>query len=66
MPFPETVTELVAAGYKYESDSHCTGCGAAIEWYRTPKGKMMPMDVDKDGNCEPHWGTCPKAKDFRK
>lgn len=23
----------------------CTGCGAAIEWYETLKGKMMPMNA---------------------
>jgi hypothetical protein len=66
MPFPETVSELVAAGYKFLNEAHCTGCGAAIEWYETPNGKKMPMNVDGDGNCESHFSTCPKHKDFRK
>src|ERR1700756_5787733 len=66
MPFPDTIDALIAAGYKFEDHGHCRGCGAAIEWYVTPKGKMMPMDVDPDGNCESHFGTCPEAKKFRK
>ena len=66
MPFPETIDELKAAGYKFLNDSNCRGCGFAIEWWETPKGKKMPMDVLADGTCESHWGTCPKAKEFRK
>lgn len=66
MPFPETTAELEAAGYKFLNDANCSGCGAAIQWWQTPKGKRMPMDVDLDGNCESHFSTCPKSKDFRK
>jgi len=66
MPFPETIDELRKAGYVFENDSNCKACGAPIEWYRTPKGKMMPMDVEPGGDCVPHWGTCPNATDFRK
>lgn len=40
----------------------CKGCGAAIAWVKTPAGKSMPVDADGT----PHWGTCPKAKDFKK
>jgi hypothetical protein len=66
MPFPETTTELVNAGYRFDNGANCRGCGASVEWWITPKGKRMPMDVDADGNCEPHWSTCPNAKEFRK
>ena len=65
MPFPETITDLAQAGYRYESDAACRGCGARIEWWTSPAGKMMPMEVDNDGNCETHWANCPKAKEFR-
>jgi len=65
MPFPTTIEEMKQAGYVFDNDSHCRGCGAKIEWWKTQKGKNMPMDVDQDGNCEPHWSSCPKAKDFR-
>lgn len=66
MPFPETTGELIAAGYKFDNDAHCRACGVWIEWWITPKQKKMPMDVDSQGNCEPHWSSCPNASDFRK
>lgn len=65
MPFPTTVEELKAAGYVFSNDANCRGCGSRIEWWTTPKGKKMPMDVDESGNCVSHWSTCPNAKDFR-
>lgn len=64
--FPETIDEMRTAGYIFKNDSTCRGCGARIEWWTTPRGKFIPMDVDADGNCEAHWATCPKAKEFRK
>lgn len=64
MPFPKTETELRAAGYEPPMMStKCTGCGAEIEFWRTPKGKQIPLD---SGTLEPHWSTCPKAEHFRK
>jgi hypothetical protein len=62
-PFPRTDTELTSAGYEYESKDKCRGCQADIEWWLTPRGKHMPLDP---GTLEPHWSTCPKAKDFKK
>lgn len=66
MAFPKILEELVQQGYKFENDSHCTGCNASIEWWTTPRGKKMPLDVDEAGNVVSHFVTCPKAKDFRK
>jgi len=66
MPFPETTQELVQQGYKFDNQANCRGCGAAIEWWITPRNKKMPMDVDADGNAESHWANCPAAKEFRK
>ena len=63
MGFPKTDNELTKAGYTFEGKGKCKGCGAEIEWFRTPKGKAMPIDP---GTMEPHWSTCPVAKDFRK
>ncbi len=63
MPFPRTDNDLAAAGYEFDNKSKCRGCGAEIAWYRTPKGKAIPLD---EGTLEPHWATCPKAKDLRK
>ena len=63
MPFPKTNTDLAAQGYVFDNSAHCRGCGAEIDWYRTPKGKKIPLDP---GTLEAHWSSCPKAKDFRK
>lgn len=43
--------------------SHCKACGAEIDWVRTEKGKLTPVNV-KDGTT--HWATCPKAGLFKK
>ena len=42
--------------------SDCSGCNAEILWVKTKNDKWTPLD--KDGVV--HWGTCPKAKDFKK
>lgn len=64
MPFPKTETELRAAGYEPpKKPSKCRGCGAEIEFWRSPKGKLIPLH---SGTLEPHFATCPKAKEFRK
>ena len=69
MPFPKTRDELIAAGYRFENHSRCTGvhCGKEIEWYRTPKGKTMPFNVMPEGSsrAETHFSTCPDAEEFR-
>lgn len=66
MSFPETTAELSKAGYRFMNEANCRGCGSAIEWWETPRGKRMPMDVDASGNAESHWANCPDAKQFRK
>lgn len=64
MPFPTMIEELEAAGYTFENDARCK-CGTAIEWWNTPRGKMMPIEVDGD-EIVPHWSNCPNASEFRK
>lgn len=68
MPFPQTADELKAAGYKFDNDATCRGCGADIEWWITPRGKKLPMDPMDTGTAKavPHWGTCSDAPLFRK
>lgn len=66
MPFPATTEELKQAGYKFDRCAYCRGCGALIEWWITPHGKRMPMNVSEDGKAEAHWATCPQADRFRK
>lgn len=68
MPFPKNLDELVQAGYIFENDAVCKGCGADITWYRTPTGKMIPMDPMERGVSPAiaHWSTCPERDSFRK
>lgn len=63
MQFPKTDTELRERGYQLNGTSLCKGCNAKIDWWTTPNGKHIPMD---SGTVEPHWNTCPKAKEFRR
>ncbi len=55
----------------------CKGCGAQINWLKTQKGKNTPIDVQETTiyvtgtqtmikGHQPHWATCPNAKDFKK
>ena len=60
--FPETPEDLEEAGYEPGNVSTCRGCGQKIQWWKTPKGKNIPLDVD----CKPHWATCPEAESFRR
>jgi hypothetical protein len=63
MPFPKTKKELIEQGYEFEDKTYCKGCCARIEFWHTPNGKHVPLNSD---TLEPHWSTCPHAKDFRK
>lgn len=79
MAIPTKREDLVAMGYLFDNDAKCRGCGAAIEWWITPKGKKMPMSVKevRDETLSfpqpvvrldriPHWTDCPNAEDFRR
>ena len=66
--FPDTVKKLDAAGYKKISGRPCKLCGVWLEFWRTPAGKMAPLEVPKG---EPdrrvsHFATCKHADKFRK
>jgi hypothetical protein len=66
MSFPQTLDELRTAGYRFDGHSHCRGCNAVIEWWITPHGKKLPMDVTDSGKATSHFASCPKADQFRK
>ncbi len=55
--------DLKAAGFVFVEKGKCRGqhCHAEIEWWRTPRQKMMPIDP---GTMAPHWSTCPDSKNF--
>ncbi len=57
--------DLIAAGFRCDNRAKCQGknCGREIEWWVTPKGKKMPLNPDTK---EPHFSTCPDAKNFGK
>ena len=63
MPFPKDLRDLYDSGYTYNVLGTCNACKARIQWWTTPKGKLMPINI---GKVEPHWATCPDAKKFRK
>jgi hypothetical protein len=65
MRFPENITEMRTAGYQFLNESVCRGCGDRIEWWKTPRGRLIPMDVTGDGECQAHWASCPNAREFR-
>lgn len=66
--FPRTRHEMVRDHYTLSSArAICVGCSAPIEWWKTPKGKPIPMNpmANDQALAEPHWATCPNAKDFK-
>lgn len=63
MPLPNTDAELKILGYIQMDEATCSRCFARIVWYRTPRGKLMPMDKR---TLVTHWSTCPHAAVFKK
>jgi hypothetical protein len=56
------------SGYKFDNHSRCRGCKAEIEWWITPSGAKMPVDLMPTGNTPwtAHFSTCPKREDFKR
>ena len=59
-----TTEKLVEAGYVFMRSGICSGrgCHAMIGWWKTPKGRQIPLDA---ATLEPHWATCANAGEFR-
>ena len=70
MFFPKTRSDLISAGYalSVRGVGVCGGCHKKIEWWITPAGKRMPMDLMPDDTSAAisHFTVCPYAKNFRK
>lgn len=69
MPFPSTFADLGPAGYRYAGHGTCKGCAASIEWWLTPAGKRIPLNLMYNGGRSPvipHHSTCPNVEQFRK
>lgn len=67
MAFAKTLDELLSKGYEFKDHAECRGCGDAIEWWRTPLGKNIPMNPMQKGSdaAVPHWTSCTEADSFR-
>ena len=67
MPFPRTFDEMKSAGYRFDNHSKCRGCGEEIEWWLTPTGKKIPMNLMPKGDSEAraHFSTCTSVDSFR-
>lgn len=65
--YPKTRREMERAGYRRTGEGVCKDCGAAIEWWKTAKGKSVPFNpIANDHDLVArHWETCPNAKDFK-
>ena len=66
MPFPNTRQALEANGYSPSSTKTCK-CGANIELWNTPRGRLMPLDFKQTEHgeiCEPHFANCPYASEY--
>lgn len=68
MPFPKDFDAMKAAGYVFDNDAECRGCGDSIEWWITPNGKKMPMNPMPTGPTPAisHFTTCSDTPTFRK
>lgn len=68
MAFPKTFEEMKAAGYVFDNDATCRGCGDDIEWWITPAGKKLPMNPMSSGwsPATSHFTTCSDVDSFRK
>lgn len=69
--WPATRKELYAAGYVRLMDRPprpCKRCGRQIQFWRTPDGNTMPIEISKENPDELlcHFATCPNAGEFRK
>lgn len=71
MKWPATRNELYRAGYQREFEiptRPCKRCNTSIEFWRTPEGKLMPLEPSPENKNEMlcHYATCPHADEFRK
>lgn len=68
MAYPQTFDEMKSAGYRFDNHARCRGCGQEIEWWITPRGKKLPMNLmaESGSPAVAHFSTCVEAPLFRK
>ncbi len=62
MPLPEKKEALEAAGWVFDNEGICQGCGASVEWWISKNGRKCPMSVvplDKQGELVPSGSLTP-------
>ncbi len=66
MPFPQTFDGMKAASYIFDAHARCRGCGQETEFWITPHGKKIAMDLmpNADSPAVSDLGTCPDAPLF--
>ena len=62
-PFPSSEEEANLKGYSFAYRTTCLGCGEPIRFWRTPRGKFIPMNGTA---FVPHWSTCALPSRFRR
>jgi hypothetical protein len=50
--------QLVRRNYEFCACGECPECGAAIEWWWTSRGKLVPLTA---ADLQPHWKICGNA-----
>ena len=65
---PATRRGMIERGYVYTGNNTCSGCGAAIEWWKTPNQRSAPFDPMplEYSFSRSHFATCTRRADFRK
>ena len=68
--WPATRQWLVENGFTLEVRRRCSGkkCGMTIEFWRTPSGRLMPLnlaDYRDQSSLRPHWEVCADQREFR-
>lgn len=68
MPFPESARQMHEQGYRFLEQGICDGCHQIIEWWRTPKGRQIPMEpmLTPESPATAHWANCPMVEQLRK
>lgn len=64
---PATREQMIAAGYEFEFNRECSRCGVPIQFWKTPKGKLAPFELEKGiGKLVSHFALCPYSRKFRR
>lgn len=65
---PPTWKELEAAGYVWQSRTNCKNCGKEMEWWTSPAGRWIPVELvaEAGGKRMVHTMLCPKADQFQR